>query len=317
MKIVILEPLAVSKDEILKAAEPILALGHEIIIAEEKLETVEEQIAFAKDADILLIANSPLQPELVEALDQLKLISVAFTGIDHLPLELCKERKITVCNAQGYATDATAELTLALILAALRSLEAYAEAAKAGAARPNLKANTLRGKTVGIVGTGAIGLRLAELVKAFDCKLIAYSRSEKEEAKALGIKYLPLEELLKEADIVSLHLPLTEASEGLISEAELDLMKESAILVNCARGALVDNAALARALNAGKIAAAAVDVLESEPPFPKDHPLLKAEHLTITPHVAFLTEESMLDRVQIVMKNIEAWLAGEPINVKL
>jgi D-3-phosphoglycerate dehydrogenase len=168
---------------------------------------------------------------------------------------------------------------------------------------------------VGIVGTGAIGLKTAALFRAFGAKVIAYSRTRRQEALDMGIEYVSLEELMAQSDIVSLHVPANGETRGLISRELIAKMQPTAILINVARGAVVDNAALAEALNEGRIAGAGIDVFDMEPPIPADYPLLGAKNTVLTPHVAFATDESMLRRAEIVFDNLDAWLSGAPKNV--
>ena len=173
----------------------------------------------------------------------------------------------------------------------------------------------LAGKTFGIVGTGAIGLRVAVLARAFGCKVIAYSRTEKQEALELGVRYRSLEEVMAQSDIVSLHVPATAQTKGLISAEMIARMKPGALLINTARGPVVDSAALADALKAGRIAGAGIDVFETKPPIPEDHPLCSAPNTLLTPHVAFATEESMVLRANMVFENVQLYLNGTPRNV--
>lgn len=316
MKIVMLEPLGVKKEVVMCAAQKFIDAGHEFVFCGEPIKTEEEKIKRAQDADILIIANSPLSAKVINAAKHLKMISVAFTGVDHVDMEACKAKNVCVCNAQGYATDATAELAVALMLVSLRSiLKCNEEVRKGGSLKG--RHNTLKGKTVGIIGTGAIGQRVAELTKAFGCRLIGYDVVQNPAALALGMEYTTLEELFAESDIVTLHAPLLESTKCIVNRERLALMKNTAFLINCARGPLVDSEALAQALNTGKIAGAAADVYETEPPIAADHPLMNAQNIVTTPHVGFFTEESLAQRVDIVCGNIEAWLDGHPVNVKL
>ena len=163
-------------------------------------------------------------------------------------------------------------------------------------------------QTVGIIGTGAIGTATAHLLSAFGAKVIAWSRSERPEVKAMGLKYVSLEELLKESDIVTLHVPLCDETRGLIGKAELELMKPTALLVNTARGPVCDIAAVGRALVDGRIAGAAFDVFEQEPPLPLSHPLFSAPNCLLTPHIAFATEESFAARADIVFGHVDDYL---------
>lgn len=317
MKIVMLEPLGVSEEKIMKMAKPFVDNGDEFVFCGEAIKSEEEKINRAKDADVLIIANSPLTANIINAADRLKMISVAFTGVDHVELEACKKKGIRVCNAQGYATDATGELAVALMLACLRNIVPYDKVVREGGTMHGYKHNTLNGKTIGIVGTGAIGRKVGELTKAFGCRLIGYDVVENQAALDLGIEYKSLEEVFAESDIVTIHAPLLDTTRHLANEKTIGLMKKTGILINCARGPLVDSQALADALNEGRIARAGVDVYEMEPPIPSDHPLLNAKNIILTPHVGFYSEESLEQRLGIVFDNITAWMNGNPINVKL
>ena len=309
-----LEPLGVSEALIREKIQPVTAAGHEFVFCGEKL-TDAQKLEAAKDADIFIIANSPLTADVINAAPNLKLISVGFTGVDHVDMELCAEKGITVCNSQGYATDSTAELAIGLMLACLRNIVPYDDVVRDGGTLAGYTHNTLKGKTVGIIGTGAIGTRVAAITKAFGCKIIGYSRSQRPEALSLGLEYKDIDRVFAESDIVTLHAPLTAETKGLASKQRIDSMKETAILINCSRGPLVDSQALADALNEGRIAKAGIDVFETEPPIAGDHPLLNAKNVILTPHVGYYSEESLAARADIVCENISAWLAGKPVNV--
>ncbi len=314
MKIVMLEPLGISKEEVETLAKPFINKGYEFVPCYEKIESKEKKMALAKGADVFIIANSPLDADIINASKNLKLISVAFVGIDHVDIDACKKKEVTISNAAGYCTHSVAELTYGLMLSVLRNITPCDKATRDGKTRAGLVGNELFGKTVGIVGTGAIGIRVAEIAKAFGCNLLGYSRTEKEEAKKLGMEYVSLEELMSKSDIVSLHTPLTPQTKLLINKKNIALMKSSSILINVARGAVVDSAALADALNAGKIAGAGIDVFEMEPSIPEDHPLLNSKNTLVAPHVAFATDESIFRRAEMVFNNIEAFENGKPEN---
>lgn len=316
MHIVMLEPLGIPEARLMELAKPLTDAGHTFVPCTSKL-TEEEKLARAKDADVLLVANAPLSADVIHAASHLQMISVAFTGVDHVPLDLCRARGIVVCNAQGYATDATGELAVGLMLACLRNIVPYDHVVREGGTLAGYTHNTLRGKTVGIIGTGAIGKKVAALTRAFGCDVLGYSRHQDPEAVALGVEYCTLEDLLRRSDIVTLHAPLTEQTRGLINRDRIALMKPTSILINCARGPIVDSRALADALNEGRIAKAGVDVFDTEPPVPSDDPLLHAKNLILTPHVGFYSAESLAARADIVFDNIMAWLAGSPVNVKV
>jgi D-3-phosphoglycerate dehydrogenase len=311
MNIVMLEGLGVSQTVIEKHADQLKEMGH-TLTAYEKNEDPQVQAERSKDADVLILANMPLSTDAIEAADHLKFIDVAFTGVDHIPMEEAKKKGIDVSNASGYATQAVAELCISFMIQLLRNVKQTEERCREGSTKDGLIGNLLCQKTVGIVGAGAIGKKTASLCKAFGCHVIAYSRSKVEDP-AID-EQVSLEELLERADIVSLHCPLTPATRGMIGEKELARMKKQAILINTARGAVVDSNALADALKEGRIAGAASDVFEVEPPLSTDHPLLQSPNTIVTPHIAFASVESMEQRADIVFDNLYSWLGGEQKN---
>ncbi|MEG1932443.1 MAG: 2-hydroxyacid dehydrogenase [Pygmaiobacter sp.] len=315
MNIVLLESLAVSEAELCRLASPLEQAGHHFSFYTDGARANAVLIERAKDADILMVANSPLPEEVVAACTHLKLISVAFTGVDHIPLDYCTAHGITVSNCAGYSTESVAELVFGLIFSLLRRIPACDAAARSEQTKAGLVGFELRGKTLGIVGSGAIGLRVAALGAAFGCRLLCYSRTEKAEAKALGADYVSLKALMERSDIVSLHLPATPATKGLISAELIAKMKPTALLINTARGTVVDSDALAAALREKRIAGAGIDVFETEPPIPASHPLCSAPNTVLTPHVAFASAESMLVRADMAFDTVTSFLAGSPKNV--
>ena len=315
MKIVMLEPLAVPESVIKQFSEKFVNEGHEFISCLEPISH-EEKLARAKDSDIFIIANGLLDEEIVKASNNLKLISVGFTGVDHVPADLCIEKDVIVCNSQGYATIPTAELAVTLMLMATRNVVKSEKACRDGLTKAGLVGSELSNKTVGIVGTGMIGRQTASLLKGFNVKLLGYDPFENDQAREIGIEYTTLENLFSSSDFISLHLPLLDSTRGLVDDKLLNRMKESAILVNCARGPIVNTNALVTALNQGKIRGAGVDVYEIEPPLPVDHAMFSGDNLVTTPHIAFASKESMERRAKIVFDNVYAYLEGNPINVK-
>ena len=207
-------------------------------------------------------------------------------------------------NASGYATEGVAELAIGLMIDVYRRITALDAKVHNGGTRDNFLGRELRGKRVGIVGTGAIGRRTATLLQAFGCEVVAWSRTEYDEVKAQGIAYLPLEELMKTSDIITLHVPLTAETHHLISRELLEMCKPTAILVNTARGNVVDIDALADLLCQGKLAGAGFDVFEKEPPLPADHTLLRVPNCVLVPHVGYATREAFDDRIDIVLSHI-------------
>ncbi len=315
MKIVLMEPLSISQGKLEELSHFLTEAGHSFTAYDDRAKTDDELAARIGDADILLLANQPLREAVLCRCPNLKMISVGFTGVDHVDVDYCKSRGIVVSNASGYSTNAVAELAIGLMVAVSRNLIPCDRATRDGLDKTGLVGFELAGKTLGIVGTGAIGLQTAKIALAIGCRVIAYSRSQRPEALALGIEYLPLEEVMAQSDIVSLHIPATPATKGMINGDMLARMKPTAILINTARGPVVDSAALAQALKDGKIAGAGLDVYDTEPPLPADQPLRDCPRTVVTPHVAFATRESMVKRGVIVFDNVRQWLAGTPINL--
>ena len=314
MKIVIMEPLSVSEAYIRKQFEPVTALGHELICYDTKTTDKAEQKERAKDADILVIANTPLSGEVIEECHSLKYLAVAFTGVDHVDLDACRKKGVAVSNAAGYSTNGVTELVFGLAIGLYRYMITCDERSRSGGTKDGLQGRELHGRTFGVVGTGAIGKRVAMIAKAFGCEVIAYNRSRKPELEELGVRYVELPELMRESDIVSVHVPSNADTRKLISADMIGLMKKTAILINTARGPVVDNDALADALMEGRIAGAGIDVFDMEPPIPSDYKLLKAPNTILTPHVAFATDEAMEIRAQIIADNVLHWLKADQIN---
>ena len=315
MNIVLLESLGVP-DEVLNAcAKPLIDAGH-TFKAYPKDTDPKVQIERAKDADVIMIANMPLSGEVISACPNLKYIDVAFTGVDHVDLEAAKAKGVKVSNAAGYSNEAVSELVLCMMLALLRNVPQVEARCRAGQTKDGLVGMELMGKTVGIVGVGAIGTRTAELCHAFGCKILGNKRHVRGNEPDY-IEFVSLEELLSRSDIVSLHCPLNEDSRGMINKDTIAKMKPGALLINAARGPVVDSQALADALNSGYLGGAGIDVFETEPPLDPAHPLLHSKNTIVTPHVAFASAESMESRCKIVFDNIAQWMDGHQTNIIL
>ncbi|MGI6108844.1 MAG: NAD(P)-dependent oxidoreductase [Eubacteriaceae bacterium] len=315
MKITVCEPLSIDSQTQDKLAAPFRDQGIEVVFYPDKTTDLQKLAERCSDADIVITANQPFPEAVVKECKKAKLIDVAFTGTDHVDKKTAADMGISVCNAQGYATEAVAELVMALAVDVLRSIVPLDAAVRKGGARGSLAGRELKGKTFGIVGTGAIGIRTAELAKAFGCKVIGWSRSIRTEAQQAGIEYVSFEDVVKNSDILSLNVPLTDSTRGLIGEKELKMMKRSAILINTARGPVVEEAALAQALKDGEIAGAGIDVFAGEPPLAQDSPILSAPNTVLTPHIAYATEESFSDRAAIVFDNALSFIDGNPRNI--
>lgn len=311
MKISLIDPLEVDREIIENHKEKIESLGHEFEYFEESAGSDEEKIERLKDTDIAIITNKPLTSQVINN-TKLDLIDVAFTGVDHVDLDACKEKGIKVLNASGYSDDSVAELVIGLTISVLRKFNENRGNIFNGE-NNYLLGELIKGKTFGVIGTGNIGSKLIDLLSVFGCKIIAYSRTEKEEIKAKGVEYVDLPTLLKESDIVSLHIPNNKETKGFLGEEELNLMKEGAVLINCARGAVVDNDYLAKLLNEDKLRAG-IDVFDMEPPLPEDYPLRNAKNVILTNHVAFYTKEAMEIRADIVFDNLYQYLEGNIVN---
>lgn len=315
MKITILEPLGISDAKAAQYKEALEAGGHTVTWYPDRSSDPAVLSERTGDSDIVVIANTPYPASVIRAAGRLKLIAVAFTGIDHIALDACRERGITVCNAAGYSTPAVAELAVGLAISCLRKMSSGEDAVRNGGNSRGLTGREIAGKTVGIVGTGTIGQYAARLFSAFGAKVLLSSRTKRTELERDGVRYVSMEELFSDADIISVHVASNAETRRLVSRELIGRMKSTAILINTARGAVVDNEALAEALKAGWIGGAGIDVFDTEPPLSKEYCLLNCPNLVPLPHVGFLTEESMERRAEIVFETVEAFLNGSPINV--
>jgi D-3-phosphoglycerate dehydrogenase len=300
-------------------------LGVERRLVEELLATdgLALEVAWAEapagvppqDVAALVTINRPVAPDLLDRFPGVRFVAVAFTGYDAVDCDACRNRGIAVANAPGYATDSTAELTLGLALALLREIPRADREVRSGGWALERPGAELRGKAVGIVGTGAIGIRVTELFRAFGCRLFGWSRTRRAPFQELGGTYFDdLGTLFAEVDLVTLHVPHTPDTEGLIGAAELAQMKPSAFLVNTSRGKVIDQEALVAALRDGHLAGAALDVFGPEP-LPLDHPLRTLPNVVRTPHLAFRTAEALERRARITVANLKAFFErGVPLH---
>lgn len=281
----------------------------------------EETLKRVEDAEIVLTNKTVLSREIIEKLPDLKYIGVLATGYNVVDREAARERGITVTNIPAYSTDSVAQQVFALLLAITNRVEHYAEENRRGRwcrsedfCYLDFPIMELAGKCFGIVGFGNIGRSVARIALAFGMRVQALT-SKAPEALPKGVeKAASLDSLLAGSDVVSLHCPLTEDTAHMINAATLAKMKPTAIFINTGRGPLVDEAALAEALNSGKLRAAGLDVLSCEPP-KKDNPLLRPRNCFITPHLAWASVESRRRLMDIAVENISAFLKGEPVNV--
>lgn len=285
-----------------------------------RTETTADTIARLQGVDIVLLNKVPITEEVLSACPDMKLICVLATGYNVVDCEAAKRRGIPVCNVPAYSTDAVSQFTFALLLELCNRVGHHDRLVHEGrwSNCPNFcfwdtPQMELAGKTMGIIGFGRIGQAVGRIAGAFGMKVLAYNRSQCETGRIIA-EYTDLDTLLAKSDIVSLHLPLTAENTGMVNDRFLSKMKDGAILLNTARGGLIDEAALAGALASGKLSGAAVDVAAAEP-IPADSPLLGAPNLIITPHMAWAPLETRRRILDITMDSIRGWLNGSPRNV--
>ncbi len=317
MKISLLEPLNISKEKIQKLAQPIKDLGYNFVYYNKKTVNPKELAKRTKDSDIVIIDNTPYPEEAFQNATNLKYIVVAFTGVDHVDLKAAKKRNIKVSNAAGYSNHAVSELVIGLTLNIYRKISQENKFIHSKNFSSPYQGKEIFGKTVGIVGVGNIGQTTAKLFKAFGAKLIGYNRSRSSKMKKLGLTYTTLNGLLSQSDIITVHLPSNKDTYHFLNKKRLEKIKKTAILINCARGPIIDNNFLAQLLNQGKIAGAGLDVYDTEPPLPPDYPLLHAKNVIMTPHLGFLTDEAMIKRAEITFDTVISYLKGRAKNIVL
>ena len=310
MNIKIIEPIGQSETVISSRLRDLLEKGgHHLFIFDTRGLTDADLLQKIRDADILLLSNRPLSQAVIGGCPNLKLICVAFTGIDHVDQNACKARDIVLHNAAGYAVHAVSELAIGLMIALLRRIVSADATIRAGGDNRQLVGNELFGKTLGVVGCGAIGLQVARLGNAFGCQVLGFERHV-HRMDEVAIQHVELDELLSRSDIVSLHLPLTTETRGFIGPKQFARMKRSAILINTARGPVADQSALLEALHQNRLAGAGIDVFDQEPPLPTTHPIFKAPNTVLLPHIGFETVEAMSAKAEIALHHLENFLSG-------
>lgn len=278
----------------------------------------EELLERIKDAEILLCNKTQIGKKEMDAAKNLKYIGIFATGYNNVDVAYAKEKGITVCNAPGYSTEAVAQHTFSLLLQAMNRTADYNRIVDQGDWKTSpsftmfpFPLYELSGKTLGIVGYGAIGKQVANIAKAFHMHILVHNRSRISDKT---VTQVPLDTLLRESDVVSLHCPLNKDSENMMNAEAFGKMKQGAVLINTARGPLVDEIALRDALLSGKLMAAGIDVLCKEP-MAQDCPLFDIPNCYITPHIAWAGLETRIRLVGVVEENLKAYLAGKPINV--
>jgi glycerate dehydrogenase len=280
--------------------------------------TKKEQREFFQDFDAIVINKVEVDRELIEACPKLKYVGLFSTGYNLIDIEACRERGITVCNVANYSTNAVSQHAFALLLYICGATGNYANSVREGDwiksktfCYYNWSTTELYGKVFGVYGYGNIGRATAKIAEAFGMKVIVYNRGSKKECP---YKVVTEEEIFRESDILSLHCPLNETTKNLVNDRTLALMKKSAILINTARGGLVDETALAKALNEGRIYGAGLDTVAVEPML-EDNPLRTAKNCVITPHIAWIPHETRARLLGIATENLKQYLNGTPQNV--
>ncbi len=288
----------------------------DVVIYKDRPDTDVEKICRAKDADILINSRGMVKwyADVLKQLPKLKLISLCSIGTDMIDLETAKQQGIVVCNQPGRTAPVVAEHSFGLMFGLAKRTAYLTQSLKSGI-WPRMDNIYLQGKTLGIIGTGHIGSEMARLANAIGMNVIAWTYNPTtEKENKLGIRYVQLENLLKMSDVVSLHIKLTDDSYHLIGERELAMMKSNALLINVARGNIIETDALVEALNNENIGGAAIDVFDQEP-IPKNHPLLSCEQVILSPHCADMTPEGVDLLNEGAVDNIIAYLQGKPKNV--
>ena len=314
-KIVVLDGYTLNPGDL--SWEGLEALGECVVHDRSEPEEVVER---AKDADVVLTNKTVLDRLTLADLPKLQYIGVLATGYNVVDIAATRERGIPVTNVPGYGTPSVAQYTMALILELAHRIGDHSISAKSGDWAKtsdfcywNHPLIELRGLTLGIVGFGQIGSAVADLAMAFGMKVIVHNRSKPVPVPA-DIEFVELDALLERSDVVTLHCPLTDENLGFIDAEKLGQMKSTAFLVNTARGPLIDEQALADALEKGEIAGAAVDVVSSEPPT-MDNPLFAAPNCIVTPHIAWATRSARARLMEIAVGNVKAFLNGKARNV--
>ncbi len=316
MKIVILDGYPLNPGDL--SWEYLEKYGNLIVHERTAVADIAERAA---GATAVLTNKVPLDAGVMERLPDLKYIGVLATGYNIIDTAYAKERGIVVTNVPGYSTQSVAQLTFALLLELCHHVQRHSDRVKEGkwARSPDFSfwdypLIELAGKTMGIVGFGDIGKQVGDIAAAFGMQVIAQSRTETDQSHRRNFRWVGLDELLAQSDVVSLHCPLTPQTQGLINADTLANMKTTSFLLNTSRGPLLEEASLAAALNVGKLAGAAVDVLTMEPPR-TNNPLFSARNCLVTPHIAWATKEARARLMGTVDENLKAYLADQPINV--
>ncbi|ALJ04379.1 glycerate dehydrogenase [Pseudalgibacter alginicilyticus] len=318
MKLVVLDGYTLNPGDL--SWEGVEQFGDLVVYDRTKIDN-QNIIKNIGEAEIVFTNKTPLPKEVLINVPHLKYIGVLATGYNIIDVETAKNRGIVVSNVPTYGTNAVAQFTMALLLEMCHHIGNHSKAVYNGQWAESLDFSfwnsplvELDGKTMGIIGFGKIGQATAKIAQAFGLNILFYNRSKKSELETQTCKYAELDDVLKLSDIISLHCPLTEATEGIINHQNISKMKDSVMIINTSRGGLIVETDLKDALNSRKVAGAAVDVVSIEP-IEKENPLLDAKNCIITPHIAWAPKESRNRLMQTTIENLKAFLDGSPINV--
>ncbi|MEQ8846666.1 hydroxyacid dehydrogenase [Botrimarina sp.] len=331
MKVVIFELEEWERDHVQQLSDQ-----HQVTALSEPLTA--ENAADHSDAEVVsTFIYSELTEEVIGKLQSLKLIATRSTGVDHIPIDACERRGVKVCNVPSYGSNTVAEHVFGLLLTISHKLDRAIDRTRKGDFSPRgLQGFDLRGKTMGVVGTGDIGRETIRIAKGFRMEVVAFDvKPDEAAADEMGFAYADMDDLLSRSDVVSLHVPSNEKTRHLISDEQFEKMKHGAVLINTSRGPLVDTKALLRALSEGKVAAAGLDVLPEEPVIREeaellrsvfeerhnldtllaDHVLVNMRNVVVTPHSAFNTREAVQRILDTTAENIRKFAEGEPQNL--
>lgn len=316
MKIVVLDGYALNPGDL--SWEKLERIGEVTVYDRTSTEDIVERIG---DAEIIYTNKTHLTKEILEVIKNVRFIGVLATGYNVVDIDTAKEKGIVVSNIPTYGTQSVAQFTMALLLEICHHVGEHSQEVKKGAwGRSkdfcfwNHPLMELTGKNIGLIGMGRIGQETAKVAQAFGLKILAYDAHPKKELETDTFKFVELDELFENSDIISLHCPLFESTKGIINKNNIAKMKDGVVIINTSRGPLIDENDLAEALNSGKVGSAAVDVLSVEPAR-DDNPLMTAKNCLITPHIAWAPLEARERLLNLAIKNLTAFLSGSPQNV--
>jgi D-3-phosphoglycerate dehydrogenase len=311
MNIVVVDHVYLEAEHIAK----LQSLGR-LKVFKQAPRSADDLIRRIANADVVIVGWNKLTKDIINSAKKLKMISIWATSCHYVDVQAAKEKGITVTHVPGYATEAVAEHSFALMLAAARRLlSADRHVRKGGFDWRPFGGVELRGKTLGVIGTGSIGCRVAEISKAFDMQVLCYDKYPNvQRARELGMKYVDLSTLLRNSDFISVHVTLTPETERLLGEKEFQAIKNGAIIVNTSQGKVIDEKALIKALKSGRISYAGLDVFEEEPPA-KNNQLFALDNTVLSPHIGFHTVEAIKRCTDICIDNVVKFSEGHPQNL--